>query len=207
MSGPMGPMMMFLVPARALCLFHVGWRPVRCRDQMRTQMATAVAHTHVIGAALGPSRAVSRGDPAAASAGVTGKATTTKTRGGASATEMPTPPEAATIVLGTVRRGTREARSSKKTPRESKRLSSSRQMVIRVCRAPQISFLCREGPMRGRPKGTTTQLLTGSPLTTLRFKQPLTPRSLKMIADLVKKGGCKKLKLKAAKGKAAVAPA
>jgi hypothetical protein len=40
-----------------------------------------------------------------------------------------------------------------------------------------------------------------------RFKQPLTPRSLKMIADLVKKGGCKKLKLKAAKGKAAVAPA
>uniref|UniRef100_A0A0E0I8V5 Uncharacterized protein n=1 Tax=Oryza nivara TaxID=4536 RepID=A0A0E0I8V5_ORYNI len=57
-------------------------------------------------------------------------------------------------------RGTREARSSKKTPRESKRLSSSRQMVIRVCRAPLISFLCREGPMRGRPKGTTTQLLT-----------------------------------------------
>ncbi|EEC84112.1 hypothetical protein OsI_30438 [Oryza sativa Indica Group] len=43
--------------------------------------------------------------------------------------------------------------------------------------------------------------------TSARFKQPLTPRSLKMIADLVKKGGCKKLKLKAAKGKAAVAPA
>ncbi|EEE69213.1 hypothetical protein OsJ_28427 [Oryza sativa Japonica Group] len=41
----------------------------------------------------------------------------------------------------------------------------------------------------------------------LCFKQPLTPRSLKMIADLVKKGGCKKLKLKATKGKAAVAPA
>lgn len=100
----MGPMMMFLVPARALCLFHAGWKPVRCRDQMRTQMATAVAHTRVTGAALGPSRAVSRGDPAAASAGVTGKATTTKTRGGTSTTEMPTPPEAATIVLGTVRR-------------------------------------------------------------------------------------------------------
>lgn len=35
-----------------------------------------------------------------------------------------------------------------------------------------------------------------------RFKQPLTPRSLKMIADLVEKGGCKKLKIKVAKGRA-----
>ncbi|EEC77038.1 hypothetical protein OsI_15411 [Oryza sativa Indica Group] len=34
-----------------------------------------------------------------------------------------------------------------------------------------------------------------------RFKQPLTPRSLKMIADLVEKGGCKKLKIKVAKGR------
>lgn len=38
-------------------------------------------------------------------------------------------------------------------------------------------------------------------------KKKLTPRSLKMIADLVEKGGCKKLKLKAAKAKAAVTPA
>ncbi|XP_052154239.1 uncharacterized protein LOC127772261 [Oryza glaberrima] len=39
-------------------------------------------------------------------------------------------------------------------------------------------------------------------LATPRFKQPLTPRSLKMIADLVEKGGCKKLKIKVAKGRA-----
>lgn len=39
-----------------------------------------------------------------------------------------------------------------------------------------------------------------------RYKKPLSPSSLKTIAELVEKGGCKTIRLKATKKKAAVAP-
>lgn len=39
-----------------------------------------------------------------------------------------------------------------------------------------------------------------------RYKKPLSPGSLKTIAELVEKGGCKSIRLKAPKKKAAVVP-
>ncbi|XP_052166278.1 uncharacterized protein LOC127783027 [Oryza glaberrima] len=39
-----------------------------------------------------------------------------------------------------------------------------------------------------------------------RYKKPLSPASLKTIADLVEKGGCKTIRLKTLKKKVAIAP-
>lgn len=93
-------MMMFLVLALALCLFHAGRSPVLCGGRKKILMEMVVAHILAIIAAPGPFGVVSRAGRATLTVGSMIKASTTRTTKVASATKTPLPPEAAANTPG-----------------------------------------------------------------------------------------------------------
>ena len=79
MNGPMGSMMMILVLALALCLFHAGRSPVLCGGRKKILMEMVVAHILAIIAAPGPFGVVSRAGRATLTVGAMIKSATTRT--------------------------------------------------------------------------------------------------------------------------------